>query len=203
VELHEGDREDVAALRRAVEAGERVFIRHPVAADRREFLDRAAASRRLLAPWVAQPSGATFDEYVRRTRRVDALCFLVCRRDDGAIVGVASIGAIVRGAFLSGYVGYHAFEPFAGVGYMSEGIRLVLRHAFGPAGLHRVEANIQPGNEASRRLAARIGFRLERFSPRYLKIRGRWRDHERWAILAEEFHARRAERRSTPHGVAR
>jgi ribosomal-protein-alanine N-acetyltransferase len=203
VELHEGHREDVAALRRAVQTGDRVFIRHPVAADRREFLDRAAASRRLLAPWVAQPSGATFEEYLRRTRRIDALCFFVCRREDGAIVGVASVGAIVRGAFLSGYLGYHAFEPFAGLGYMSEGIRLVLHHAFGAAGLHRVEANIQPGNEASRRLAARIGFRLEGFSPRYLKIRGRWRDHERWAILAEEFLTGRPERRPTPHEIER
>jgi ribosomal-protein-alanine N-acetyltransferase len=70
---------------------------------------------------------------------------------------------------------------------MSEGIRLVLRHAFGAQGLHRIEANIQPGNVASARLVERIGFRKEGFSPRYLKIRGRWRDHDRWAILAEEF----------------
>jgi ribosomal-protein-alanine N-acetyltransferase len=69
---------------------------------------------------------------------------------------------------------------------MSEGIELVLRQAFGPMGLHRLEANIQPANAASIALAKGAGFRLEGFSPRYLKIDGRWRDHERWAILAED-----------------
>jgi ribosomal-protein-alanine N-acetyltransferase len=72
---------------------------------------------------------------------------------------------------------------------MTEGIRLVLRHIFGRQGLHRIEANIQPDNVRSAHLVERIGFRKEGFSPRYLKIRGRWRDHERWAILAEEFFA--------------
>jgi ribosomal-protein-alanine N-acetyltransferase len=69
---------------------------------------------------------------------------------------------------------------------MSEGLRLALRRAFGQLGLHRVEANIQPGNTALRALVRRLGFRREGFSRRYLKIAGRWRDHERWALLRED-----------------
>ena len=68
---------------------------------------------------------------------------------------------------------------------MHDGLRLVLRFAFGPLGLHRLEANIQPGNESSVALVRGAGFRLEGYSRRYLKIAGRWRDHERWAILAD------------------
>jgi ribosomal-protein-alanine N-acetyltransferase len=68
---------------------------------------------------------------------------------------------------------------------MSEGMQLLLRHAFRTLKLHRIEANIQPGNEASLRLAERAGFEYEGYSPRYLKIGGRWRDHERWAITRE------------------
>ena len=74
---------------------------------------------------------------------------------------------------------------------MAEGIELILRHAFRRLGLHRVEANLQPGNRASRALVRRAGFRQEGFSPRYLKIAGRWRDHERWAITLEDFRVRR------------
>jgi ribosomal-protein-alanine N-acetyltransferase len=72
---------------------------------------------------------------------------------------------------------------------MEKGLRAVLNDAFRAQRLHRLEANIQPNNEASRRLVQRCGFRLEGFSPRYLKIAGRWRDHERWAITVEEWKA--------------
>jgi len=63
----------------------------------------------------------------------------------------------------------------------------VVSRAFRQLRLHRLEANIQPDNEASRRLVKRLGFKLEGFSPRYLKIAGKWRDHERWAVTAENW----------------
>jgi ribosomal-protein-alanine N-acetyltransferase len=69
---------------------------------------------------------------------------------------------------------------------MREGLALVIAHAFGPLALHRLEVNIQPGNVASTALAVGAGFRLEGFSPRYLQVGGRWRDHERYALTAEE-----------------
>jgi ribosomal-protein-alanine N-acetyltransferase len=119
---------------------------------------------------------------------------VVCRRRDDALVGVVNLNEIVRGAFQSAYLGYYAFAPLAGQGLMTEGMALVLRHAFRRLGLHRVEANIQPGNRASRALARRLGFRREGFSPRYLKIRGRWRDHERWALVREAWAASRRRR---------
>lgn len=111
--------------------------------------------------------------------------YLICRRDSGEIVGVVNISEIVRGAFRSGYLGYYAFRPFERSGLMTEGLSLVIGQAFRRLDLHRLEANIQPGNEASIRLVRRLGFRREGYSPRYLKIEGRWRDHERWAILAD------------------
>jgi len=112
---------------------------------------------------------------------------LVCRRADGAVVGVVNVSEIVRAALQSAYLGYYAFRPYAGAGYLTEGLGLVLRHAFRRLKLHRLEANIQPANAASRRLARRLGFRKEGFSPRYLKVGGRWRDHERWAIVRESW----------------
>jgi ribosomal-protein-alanine N-acetyltransferase len=103
------------------------------------------------------------------------------------LAGVINITEIVRGFFQGAYLGCYGFVPYIGHGYMSEGLSLVLRRAFRGLRLHRLEANIQPQNKASLRLFSRAGFRKEGFSPRYLKIAGRWRDHERWALLAEEW----------------
>jgi [ribosomal protein S5]-alanine N-acetyltransferase len=74
---------------------------------------------------------------------------------------------------------------------MREALELVLRYAFDDLRLHRLQAAIQPGNERSIALARGAGFRKEGFAPRYLKIGGRWRDHELWAITAEERRGRR------------
>ena len=176
----------------AVAVGRRVFLRRPTARDRAAFLDGVHRSRSLHRPWVAPPAGlAAFAAYLARGRRDDFLPLLVCRRADGAIAGVVNLSQIFRGGFQNAYLGYYALRPLAGQGYLSDGLRLVVRHAFGTLGLHRLEANVQPGNTASRALARRAGFRREGYSPRYLKIGGRWRDHERWAITREDIKGRR------------
>jgi len=102
-------------------------------------------------------------------------------------VGAINVNEIVHGSFRSAYLGYYAFIPHAGQGYMSEALALTLCWVFRELHLHRVEANIQPSNQASRALVRRFGFRREGFSRRYLKVAGRWRDHERWALLAEDW----------------
>ena len=119
--------------------------------------------------------------------------YLICRNEDGALAGSASLGHIVFGNLRSAYLGYSAFVPHQRRGFMSEGLELVLRHAFGALALHRVEVNVQPDNARSIALAERLGFRREGYSPRYLKIGGRWRDHVRFAMLAEDWTKRRAE----------
>ncbi len=112
---------------------------------------------------------------------------LVIQRSSGGIVGVININDVIRGAFQSASLGYYAFAPYAGQGLMHEGMLLVLKHAFGKLKLHRLEANIQPENRASIALAQKCGFVREGISRRLLKVRGRWRDHERWALLAEDM----------------
>ena len=155
--------------------------------DRQEFLALARESRRLHRPWTYPPERADqFEELYARSRREDFVCLLARRIDAGAIVGVFTISQIFRGAFQSAYLGYYAHERHAGQGLMREALEQVLDHAFGPLGLHRIEANIQPGNARSIALARGAGFRLEGFSPRYLLIGGQWRDHERYAVTAEE-----------------
>ena len=172
---------------RRLRSGARTYLRAPTVRDERRFLALVRASKKLHGGWVSAPSTPkAYRDYLARMRKKDAKAFVVCRREDDEIVGVINASQIFRGPFRSAYLGFYAFSPHAGSGYMTDGMQLVLRHAFGPMKLHRLEANIQPSNERSIALVKRCGFRLEGFSPRYLKIGGRWRDHERWAILAEE-----------------
>jgi ribosomal-protein-alanine N-acetyltransferase len=174
-----------------VSASPRVYLRAPARADEEEFTSLMRASRSFHRPWASAPTDSErFEAYLADSRRTDFEAFLLCRRTDDAILGFLNLSQITRGSFQSAFLGYAVGRPFAGEGYMREGIEIVLRVAFLDLGLHRIEANIQPGNKASMALARGAGFRREGFSPRYLKISGRWRDHERWALLAEDWRAR-------------
>lgn len=164
----------------------RVLIRPLEREDLKAFVAAVARSQALHKPWISAPgTPAKFRAYLQRCSTPENQAFAVCRRDDGALVGVINVTNIVRGFFQSAYLGYYAFAGHHGQGLMKEGLRALVRHAFGPMKLHRLEANIQPGNAPSIALVKACGFRNEGFSPRYLKVRGRWRDHERWAITAD------------------
>ena len=108
---------------------------------------------------------------------------LICEQGSDRITGVININNIIRGSFLSASLGYYVGAPFAGRGYMREGLERVKRYAFIELGLHRLEANIQPGNERSLALVKRCGFEREGTSRDFLFIDGRWRDHERWTVI--------------------
>ena len=188
-------------LGKALEVGERVYLREPTNRDKAEVVARNAASRALHRGWVTPPTDAhTFAEWMVRCRQPNVQCFLVCRLEDGAIAGVYTLSQIVRRLFQSAYLGYYAEQPYAGQGYMTEGMQLLLRHTFITMKLHRVEANIQPENVASIALVKRAGFRLEGFSPRYLKISGRWRDHQRWAMTIDDWQRLRRRPRAPSPG---
>ena len=139
-------------------------------------------------PWVFPPvDDASFAAYLARMSGDAHQGFFL--RTDTDLVGVININNIVMGALRSGYLGYYAFIGCEGRGLMSEGLRLVMAHAFGHLGMHRLEANIQPDNSPSLRLVEKAGFVKEGFSENYLLIGGQWRDHERWAITSERFGA--------------
>jgi ribosomal-protein-alanine N-acetyltransferase len=168
------------------EGGGRVSLRPLAAGDQDEFVALARASVGLHHPWYSMPTTREdFQAYLARYSQPSTEGFLVCLRDGGAMAGFVTIDSIIRGRFQSASLSYAAFAPAAGRGYMSEGLTLVLRHAFQELRLHRLEASIQPANHASLRLVRRQGFRKEGFSPDMLFIDGAWRDHERWAITRE------------------
>lgn len=166
----------------------RVRIDHVQASDGAELVAANLASIALHASWVSPcRDQASFLGYLSRCDNESAMGFIARERESGRIVGVINLSGIMRGFFQNAYMGYYGVAGMNGRGLMSEAVVLVVTHAFNQLGLHRLEANIQPGNDSSKALAKRLGFRLEGYSPRYLKIDGEWRDHERWAILSEDW----------------
>lgn len=165
-----------------------VFIRPVRPEDGAELIAANLASIALHEPWVSpcrdEPG---FFAYLARCDGERSAGFIARERETGRIVGVVNVNEIVRGFFQSAYLGYYGVVPMGRRGLMTEAVRLVVTWSFRELGLHRLEANIQPDNAPSRALVKRLGFRQEGYSPRYLKIAGEWRDHERWAILSEDW----------------
>ncbi len=145
-----------------------------------------------LQPWEATtPTGARPRTYaaMRRSLATEAkagraLPFAV--DVDGELSGQV-IGSVQRGSFLSCSVGYWVAERVAGRGVAPLAVALVGDHALGPAGLHRLEADIRPENTASLAVARKLGLRDEGTRPRLLHIDGAWRDHRCFAVTAEEI----------------
>lgn len=166
-----------------------VTFRPPRPEDEAEFCNAATRSADLHHPWVSAPHTPDgFQSYLTKYDGQSNLSYLVFN-EDAQLVGCINLNEIVRGAFQSAYLGYYAFAPFQQQGLMKQALALVIAETFGPLEMHRLEANIQPGNEASIRLVCSLGFRHEGTSPRYLKIDGEWRDHERYAITQEDWRA--------------
>jgi ribosomal-protein-alanine N-acetyltransferase len=164
-----------------------VKLQKPTLRQSDEFLRAVRRSRALHEGFVTPPSTAEgYRTYVKSLRRQNRTGFFVMLEDTDELVGVINVSEIVRGAFQSAYLGYYGFLPLAGSGLMKQGMHQVLQHCFGDLMLHRLEANIQPQNARSIALVRGLGFKKEGFSQRYLMVCGRWRDHERWAILADE-----------------
>jgi ribosomal-protein-alanine N-acetyltransferase len=152
-------------------------------------------NRSWLERWEATTPGVMTDDSSRgyveaiRSLRREArlgLCFPLVLVVDDRFAGQVTVGAITRGSANSAYLGYWIVERLAGRGIMPTALALVVDHCFGPAGLHRLEANIRPENAASRRVVEKLGFRLEGTRERYIHIAGAWRDHLSYALTAEE-----------------
>ena len=175
---------------RAIATRPVAYLRKPTTADGREFVAGVRASQHLLPFVHAADRIAAYRAWLARGTRPDTEQFLVCLRSDDTIAGFVNLNNITLGSLQSASMGWAAFAPHVGRGLLSDGVDMVLEIAFSQLQLHRVEANIQPANSRSRALAVRCGFSLEGFSPRFLRIGGEWCDHERWAVLADDWRAR-------------
>jgi len=174
--------------RTTTDSKSRLLIRVATQKDWPSFIAAVRASRPLHAGWVSPPkTRKQFNGYLKRISSGDHYGFLLIDKATNGLIGVINLNNIIRASFRNSFLGYYCFSPFAGKGLMREGLLLVLRFAFRELRLHRLEANIQPDNHPSIALVRGCGFVREGYSRRYLKVCGRWCDHERWALLAEDW----------------
>jgi len=170
--------------------GKLVFLRSPTSKDEKEFTALNRASKRFHRGLVSPPTTSQqFASFMESSNTDESVCVFICLVADGTIIGAMSLSQIFRKGFQSAYLGYYIGARYSHRGYMSEALEIFLKYAFSELKLHRLEANIQPGNATSLALVKRAGFTREGFSRAYLKISGRWRDHERWAIVVDDWKA--------------
>ena len=165
----------------------KVYIRRVAHGDSQELIEFNLHNKNYHYPWVSPfTDQAGFQSWFSRCLTAAVVGLVVREVISRKIVGIININEIVAGAFQSGFLGFYGSSKMAGQGLMSDGLRLAVKYAFEDLGLHRLEANIQPGNTASIKLVRRLGFQKEGFSPKYLFINGAWQDHERWAIIDDK-----------------
>jgi [ribosomal protein S5]-alanine N-acetyltransferase len=178
-----------------------VLLRPYRRADARAWSDVRRANETWLGKWEPTPYGSWRDlnspaafravhaDLRRAARHGTAMPFAMCYREEGGeerLVGQLTLGNIVRRAFCSAYAGYWVDSRVAGRGITPTALALVVDHAFGEGGLHRIEVNIRPDNLPSRRVVEKLGFRQEAYHHRYLHIDGDWRDHLGYAMTVED-----------------
>ncbi|CAB3809170.1 GNAT family N-acetyltransferase [Paraburkholderia fynbosensis] len=164
-----------------------IQLRRATRADAADLIAANLANREYHWPWVtAFTDQAGFDGWFARGLTGSNVGLVARENVSNKVVGVINLNEIVAGAFQSAYLGYYGMSDFSRTGLMTEALRTTVMYAFAELGLHRLEANIQPANVASISLVRRVGFKQEGFSPSYLRIDGKWRDHERWALLADD-----------------
>lgn len=115
------------------------------------------------------------------------LSLYIFKKDEDRIIGNIKLNNIVYGVFLSCFTGYKLDKDEQGNGYMTEALSEMVRIAFEKYKLHRIEANIMPRNKASKRVVEKMGFVNEGTSRKYLKINGKWEDHEHYVVLNEDM----------------
>ncbi|QRN96749.1 GNAT family N-acetyltransferase [Archangium violaceum] len=100
------------------------------------------------------------------------------------VLGSVSLTDIRRGPLQSCEMGFGLDHAHQGQGLMTEAVRAVCDYAFGPMGLHRIQANHLPENHRSAAVLHRLGFTVEGLARELVLIQDRWRDHVLTALLA-------------------
>ena len=111
------------------------------------------------------------------------------RGEDKALIGTCQLygfNAQCRRAELGYSLAYSAW----GQGYMNEALTALLDYSFTELNLHRVEADVDPRNEASARCLERLGFVREGYLRERWIVAGEVSDTAFYGLLRSDWEAR-------------
>ncbi len=174
----------------------RVYLRYPIQSDWRDWSALRNESQAFLAEWEPTWAADALSRgafrrrlriYKTEMRQGVTYSFLIVRSADDVLLGGITLSNLRRGVAQTATLGYWIGGPHARQGYMSEALFATIEFAFRRLGLHRVEAACLPNNEASRRLLLNCGFQEQGYAREYLRINGRWQDHQLFSILRGDF----------------
>jgi len=185
-----------------VRIGSATLLRFATDSDGKAFIAMLSRSRVHLGPWMPRTARGTEPGFANRFKRMlrpqsddgARLRLLVCAKDDGRMVGVASLGGISPWPSLDCHTGYWLADGETGKGLMRDAIAALLDHAFEDRCLHRVAANILPTNRRSLALVKALGFTRDGLMRGLIEIDGAWRDHECWSMLSTEWRGGKLDR---------
>ncbi len=104
----------------------------------------------------------------------------------GVFVGQVTVSGITYGSAGWAQIGYWIDPRWAGRGIIPTAVAMACDHCFSTLRLHRIEVAIRPENSNSLAVVRKLGFRYEGRRPAYMHVDGAWRDHEVFALHAEE-----------------
>lgn len=189
VAIHRGN---LASVRDGALKFDLVELRQLKKSDARKLQALLIKDRAWLSPWEATTPGIRYPVDARdlvrnllyQQRKGTGLAFII--EVDGALAGQINVANILYGSVSSATVGYWIGKDFAGRGAMPIAVALTIDYLFDELGLHRVEIDIRPENEASLRVVEKLKLREEGLKERFIHIDGQWRDHRVFAITSEE-----------------
>lgn len=160
--------------------------------DAKQLEQQILGNRAWLRPWEAtNPEGPmNFDikrmirGLLRQADQMQGLPLVI--EYQGRLVGQLNVANILYGSVSSANIGYWISPDVAGKGITPTAVALVTDYMFNAIGIHRIQIDIRPENDASLRVVEKLGFRFEGTKLAYIHINGEWRDHHSFALTAPE-----------------
>lgn len=144
-------------------------------------------------PWTRiEQAHSKFDSSLNGNAPDSQLCWAIAAPGDGRMIGGVTLFRISAEQGVAEF-GYMLERGSWGRGFAREAGVLALDHAFGDLGLRRIEADIDPRNLASCRLAERLGFVREGLLRERWQVAGEISDTAFYGLLASDWAQRDAD----------